>query len=202
VVPSFNPNPQPPRPPTARPAIEQPPKKYRAAPQPTAQNTHQAWLVPKLEHFTRQYQGYINTPNAAKGIESVFLSLSHPPETATTTRPAADMSFPRNTHEYRSRVRQMFEAICDWSSPREWRAKMGHAMAAQWIEKVKIERQSLGLSTKITDLTDEDLAPPAHAMPSVEEQWKNVIHRRLSDIEIELLCAKILVSSLLRGSYV
>ncbi|RGP73430.1 hypothetical protein FSPOR_2012 [Fusarium sporotrichioides] len=193
AMPSFNTNlPQPPRPP-----IEQPPKKYRAPPQPTAQNTHQAWLVPKLEHFTHQYQGYISTPSAARGIESVFLSLSHPPETATTTRHTVDVSFPRTTQEYRNRVRQMFEAICDWSSPREWRAKMGHTTAAQWIEKVKRERQSRGLSTKMSDLTDEDLAPPASAMPPVEEQWKNVIHRRLSDIEIELLCAKVLLNKVL-----
>ncbi|RGP77534.1 hypothetical protein FLONG3_4319 [Fusarium longipes] len=196
MMPSFNPNPQPLRP-TTRPPIDQPPKKYRAAPQPTPQNKQQAWLVPRLEHFTRQYQGYINSPNVARGIETVFLSLSHPPETATTTLPDTDMSFPRSTHEYRLRIRQMFEAICDWSSPREWRAKMGHSMAAQWIDRVKRDRHSRGLSTKMTDLTDEDLAPPPNLMPPVEEQWKNVIHRRLSDIEIELLCAKILNEAML-----
>lgn len=194
TTPILNPNPQPARPnivyPTTRLPIEQPPKKYRSPAQPTAQNNHQAWLVPKLEHYTRQYQGYINNPNAAKGIESVFLSLSHPPDTATTTRPSADLTFPRTTQEYRGRVRQMFEAICDWSSPREWRAKMGHTMAQRWIEQVKTDRKS-----EVSDLNDEDFAPPPHLMPPVEEQWKNVIHRHLSDIEIELLSAKILVSS-------
>ncbi|PCD39911.1 hypothetical protein FGRA07_01182 [Fusarium graminearum] len=209
VTPYFSPTPfQPPRP-----AIEQPPKKYRAPLQPTAQTPKQAWLVPKLEIFTRQYQGFINTPKAAREIEWTFLSMSHPPESATTTHAAVDTSFPQTSQEYSNRVRQMFEAICDWSSPREWRAKMGHAMAAQWIENVKKDRQIRGLSTKMSELTDEDLAPPASAMPPVEEQWKNVIHRRLSDIEIELLCAKsrilnafrlnkVLIHSALRASWI
>ncbi|OBS20788.1 hypothetical protein FPOA_07129 [Fusarium poae] len=188
VMPSYNPNP----PQQIRPAIEQPPKKYRAPAKPTAQNPSQEWLVPKLDHFTRQYQGYINTPNMAKTVESVFLSLSRPPANATTTRHANDPSFPRTMQDYRNCVKQMFEAICDWSSTREWRAKMGHPLATQWVEKVKRNRRNLGLSTAASDLTDEDLAPPASEMPPVDEQWKNVIHRRLSDIEIELLCAKIL----------
>ncbi|CEI68390.1 unnamed protein product [Fusarium venenatum] len=193
VMPSFNPNPPQP----VRPAIEQPRKKYRVPPKPTAQNQNQEWLVSKLGHFTRQYQGYINTPTMAKGIEGVFLSLSHPPANATTTRQTIDPSFPRSMQDYRNCVKQMFDAICDWSSTREWRAKMGHPLATQWVEKVKKDRRNLGLSIQASDLTDEDLVPPASAMPSVDEQWKNVIHRRLSDIEIELLCAKILNEAML-----
>ncbi|KAG8356786.1 hypothetical protein FVEN_g5447 [Fusarium venenatum] len=193
VMPSFNPNPPQP----VRPAIEQPRKKYRVPPKPTAQNQNQEWLVSKLGHFTRQYQGYINTPTMAKGIEGVFLSLSHPPANATTTRQTIDPSFPRSMQDYRNCVKQMFDAICDWSSTREWRAKMGHPLATQWVEKVKKDRRNLGLSIQASDLTDEDLVPPASAMPSVDEQWKNVIHRRLSDIEIELLCAKILLNKVL-----
>ncbi|CAF3479647.1 unnamed protein product [Fusarium graminearum] len=128
VTPYFSPTPfQPPRP-----AIEQPPKKYRAPLQPTAQTPKQAWLVPKLEIFTRQYQGFINTPKAAREIEWTFLSMSHPPESATTTHAAVDTSFPQTSQEYSNR---------------------------------------------------------------------NVIHRRLSDIEIELLCAKVLASHLVKCPY-
>jgi len=86
----------------------------------------------------------------------------------------------------------MFEAICDWSSPREWRAKMGPAIAKKWTDEFIADRKAKGLSEDISKLTEKELAPPPERMPSIHDQWKNVIHQQLSDIEIELLCAKIL----------
>ncbi|KAJ4020537.1 hypothetical protein NW766_002024 [Fusarium irregulare] len=173
------------------PPTEQAPKKYRLA-HPTSQNKYQAWLVPKLEQFTRQYQGYIPCREGAHRLEAIFLSMSNPPDAATKSRIATDPTFPRSPQDDCARVREMFEAICDWSSPREWRAKMGPAMAKKWTDEFIADRKAKGLSEDISKLTEKQLAPPPERMPPIYDQWKNVIHQQLSDIEIELLCAKIL----------
>ncbi|CAG7563907.1 unnamed protein product [Fusarium equiseti] len=177
--------------PVPGPPTEQPPKKYRLA-HPTSQNKAQAWLVPKLEQFTRQYQGYIPFRQGAQRVEAILLSISHPPETAVRTCIATDPTFPRSPQDDCVRIREMFEAICDWSSPREWRAKMGPAMAKKWTDEFIADRKAKGLSEDISKLTEKQLAPPPERMPPIYDQWKNVIHQQLSDIEIELLCAKIL----------
>ncbi|RBR05520.1 uncharacterized protein FIESC28_11331 [Fusarium coffeatum] len=177
--------------PVPGPPTEQAPKKYRLA-HPTSQNKYQAWLVPKLEQFTRQYQGYIPCREGAHRLEAVFLSLATPPDAAVKTRIASDPTFPRSPQDDCARVREMFEAICDWSSPREWRAKMGPAMAKKWTDEFVTDRKAKGLSEDISKLTEKQLAPPPERMPPIYDQWKNVIHQQLSDIEIELLCAKIL----------
>ncbi|KAJ4138328.1 hypothetical protein NW768_002151 [Fusarium equiseti] len=177
--------------PVPGPPAEQAPKKYRLA-HPTSQNKYQAWLVPKLEQFTRQYQGYIPCREGAYRLEAIFLSMSTPPETAIKTRIATDPTFPRSPQDDCVRVREMFEAICDWSSPREWRAKMGPTMAKKWTDEFIADRKAKGLSEDISKLTEKQLAPPPERMPPIDDQWKNVIHQQLSDIEIELLCAKIL----------
>jgi hypothetical protein len=146
-------------------------------------------VVARLKEHKREYQGYIDSPESAANWGNVFLSLSRP-EGAKVTNPSNDLSFPKTPHDYQTRIRQIFEAICDWSSPREWRAKMGPSAAKKWTDEVKAQRKAHNLP----EILEEDLVPPAELIPSVDEQWKNVIHYDLSDLEIELLSSKILVS--------
>lgn len=84
-------------------------------------------------------------------------------------------------------------AIVDWSNPRGWRTKMGSKLAAQWVEEVMTYRKNVGLSVEPSDMLDHQIEPPLDRMPPVNEQWKNVVHRQLSNIEIEILSSKILV---------
>ncbi|KAF4953482.1 hypothetical protein FSARC_12373 [Fusarium sarcochroum] len=177
-----------------RPDADRPPKKYR--PQPIARNRIQQWLVPKLKETTFQYQGYIDSEDAAMFLRRAFSSLSSP-NGAHVTNPANDMTFPSGRVAYSNSIRQIFEAICDWSSPREWRAKMGHKLVKEWIAEVNLHRRLHGLTTDLSSVSDDDIAPPPHRMPPVEEQWKNVIHQRLSDVEIEILCSQILDQAML-----
>ncbi|KAF4999230.1 hypothetical protein FGRMN_2594 [Fusarium graminum] len=163
------------------------PKKFRIPTQLKGRDPSQEWLISQLNKHTHEYQGYIDTPDAAGYWGRVFFSLSRA-EGGKVTQPSNDATFPKTHQEYRDRVRQIFEAICDWTSRREWRAKMGSSAAKKWTDEVKAYQKAHNLPDK----PDEELIPPAELIPSVEQQWKNVIHYHLSDIEIELLSSKIL----------
>ncbi|KAF5624898.1 hypothetical protein F52700_9273 [Fusarium sp. NRRL 52700] len=152
-------------------------------------------LLSELQQFTHEYQGYITNPVQARQIGNLFLSLAH--HEVTVTPPDMDPSFPRTNEAYRARVQELFMAIVDWSNPRGWRTKMGSKLAVQWVEEVKAYRKSVGLSVEPSDMLDHQIEPPLDRMPPVNEQWKNVVHRQLSDIEIEILSSKILDSAML-----
>ncbi|RBR05340.1 hypothetical protein FVER53590_06022 [Fusarium verticillioides] len=161
-------------------------------------------LLSELQHFTHEYQGYITNPVQARQIGNLFLSLAH--HEVTVTPPEMDPTFPRTNEAYRARVQELFMAIVDWSNPRGWRTKMGSKLAVQWVEEVKAYRKSVGLSVEPYDMLDHQIEPPLERMPPVNEQWKNVVHRQLSNIEIEILSSKILdnkvlIHSALRSSW-
>ncbi|KAF5555831.1 hypothetical protein FNAPI_6011 [Fusarium napiforme] len=152
-------------------------------------------LLSELQHFTHEYKGYITNPVQARQIGNLFLSLAH--HEVTVTPPEMDPTFPRTNEAYRARVQELFMAIVDWSNPRGWRTKMGSKLAVQWVEEVKAYRKSVGLSVEPSDMLDHQIEPPLDRMPPVNEQWKNVVHRQLSNIEIEILSSKILDSAIL-----
>ncbi|KAF4345400.1 hypothetical protein FBEOM_702 [Fusarium beomiforme] len=172
------------------------PKCHRIPTHITAHTQAQEWLLPKLNHFTYQYQGHIKTQAEAHAINRVFLSLSHH-EVNNITQPDFDLTFPQTNETYRARLKEIFDAIVDWSGTRGWRTKMGPRLAAQWVEEVKACRKQAGLSVEPQDMLDHQIEPPSNRMPSFEEQWKNVVHRKMSDIEIEILSSKILDSAIL-----
>jgi hypothetical protein len=186
------------------PLSQGPPRKGPASSEPTRHKIptnpanisphtlEQQSLLSELQHFTHEYQGYITNPVQARQIGNLFLSLAH--HEVTVTPPEVDPTFPRTNEAYRARVQELFMAIVDWSNPRGWRTKMGSKLAVLWIEEVKAYRKSVGLSVQPSDMLDHQIEPPLDRMPPVNEQWKNVVHRQLSNIEIEILSSKILVS--------
>jgi hypothetical protein len=147
-------------------------------------------VLTKLKEHKREYQGFINSPGSAAYWGNVYLSLARP-ESGKITNQNSDDSFPKTNLDYQNRIREVFEAICDWSSPRGWRAKMGPAAAKKWMEEIKAHQKAENLP----EIPEEDLIPPVGQMPPVEEQWRNVIHYDMSDFEIELLGSRILVGS-------
>ncbi|KAJ4269917.1 hypothetical protein NW762_001588 [Fusarium torreyae] len=175
---------------------ERNPKKYHPKGQPIAQNGGQQWVISKLKDTTFEYKGYIDSEKKAEAIRDTFDSLSRP-HGAHFTHPGNDATFPSPGAAYRDAIRQIFEAICDWSSPREWRAKMGQKRVKEWMAEVTYHRTILGLTTDPSKVCDDDITPPPHRMPPLEEQWKNVVHHRMSNIEIELLSAQILHQAML-----
>ncbi|KAF4417425.1 hypothetical protein FACUT_12234 [Fusarium acutatum] len=193
--------------PPRNPPSQGPPRKGPTANEPTRHkmptnpaniNPHtveQQSLLSELQHFTHEYQGYITNPVQARQIGNLFLSLTH--HEVAVTPPDMDPTFPRTNEAYRARVQELFMAIVDWSNPRGWRTKMGSKLAVQWVEEVKAYRKSVGLSVEPSDMLDHQIEPPLDRMPPVNEQWKNVVHRQLSNIEIEILSSKILDSAML-----
>ncbi|KAF5704243.1 hypothetical protein FMUND_12622 [Fusarium mundagurra] len=183
------------------------PTRHKIPTNPANINPHtieQHSLLSELQHFTHEYQGYITNPVQARQIGNLFLSLAH--HEVTVTPPDMDPTFPRTNEAYRARVQELFMAIVDWSNPRGWRTKMGSKLAVQWVEEVKAYRKSVGLSVEPSDMLDHQIEPPLDRMPPVNEQWKNVVHRQLSNIEIEILSSKILdnkvlIHSALRSSW-
>ncbi|KAF5654544.1 hypothetical protein F25303_1374 [Fusarium sp. NRRL 25303] len=205
--PAFQPqNPPPQGPPRKGPAPSEP-TRHKIPTNPANINPHtveQQSLLSELQHFTHEYQGYITNPVQARQIGNLFLSLAH--HEVTVTPPDMDPTFPRTNEAYRARVQELFMAIVDWSNPGGWRTKMGSKLAVQWVEEVKAYRKSVGLSVEPSDMLDHQIEPPLERMPPVNEQWKNVVHRQLSNIEIEILSSKILdnkvlIHSALRSSW-
>ncbi|KPM40847.1 hypothetical protein AK830_g5732 [Neonectria ditissima] len=115
-----------------------------------------------------------------------------------TSQPETDASFPQDDEQYRARIRQLHEAICDFSNSEEWRVRMGKKNVIAWLKEVTKLRRERGEDTDLAKVCDCDIAPPPEKMPSYLEQWKNVTGREASSIEIELICVEIL-SRILNG---
>ncbi|RSL40899.1 hypothetical protein CEP53_013086 [Fusarium sp. AF-6] len=171
---------------------ERPPKRHRLQ-VPQITDGPDGHLVSLLSDPTFKYQGHIISLNHSFDLRQQYDGLSIQ-RGRNTTSPEQDESFPNTDDEFRGRIREIFEAICDWTDLREWRAKMGQKRVREWLAEVAQQRKSQGLDDDLSKLSDKELMPPANRMPSMKEQWKNVIHRTMSDIEIELLCAQILAS--------
>ncbi|RMJ09223.1 hypothetical protein CDV36_011149 [Fusarium kuroshium] len=171
---------------------ERPPKRHRLQ-VPQITDGPDGHLVSLLSDPTFKYQGHIVSLSHSFDLRQQYDRLSIQ-RGRNTTSPEQDESFPNTDDEFRGRIREIFEAICDWTDLREWRAKMGQKRVREWLAEVAQQRRSQGLDDDLSKLSDKELMPPANRMPSMKEQWKNVIHRTMSDIEIELLCAQILAS--------
>lgn len=150
-------------------------------------------IIDRLGEFSRQYKGLIKSPGHAADVRSTYESLSARPKRLTSS-PETDPTFPQNNQQYQAHIKTLFEAICDWSSMKGWRAKMGSNLVNTWLTEVSKDRSTRGLDPDVSKLSDEEIMPPRERMPSVDEQWQNVIHQKMSDLEIEILCSQILVS--------
>ncbi|KAM5347843.1 hypothetical protein ACJ41O_007667 [Fusarium nematophilum] len=170
------------------PEADKPPKKHRPLDPPQAANPFTQLLKIK----TLQCQGFITSPDSAAALRKQYTSLSRQAK-YNTSRPENDATFPQNDQEYCSRVREMFEAICDWSKgDSEWRARMGQKRVRPWLKELSQVMRQRGLDGDVSKMSDDEVVPPVERMPALDEQWMNVVHRPMSDVEIELLCADIL----------
>ncbi|KAF7559931.1 hypothetical protein G7046_g4228 [Stylonectria norvegica] len=139
---------------------------------------------------TYTYRGFFATMEDAAACQHEYDTLWAEP-LRHTSHPDTDLSFPQNSQDFCDRVRSLCEAVYDWSSPNGWRAKMGCKAAKLYIAELSRKRREEGIETE--DVKNDDThVPPEDCMPSISEQWMNIIHRRMSDIEVELLCCRIL----------
>lgn len=178
--------------------LDKPPRKLKVKQphlfKPEHTTPNQKWMLEAMACNTLTYTGYIDGPQTAAQYIEVYDSLSEQTDRATSS-PENDDAFPQTDTQYQARIHELFGAICDWSSHTlQWRAKMGHQRVKEHINDLKQERAAQGLGTNLSHLTDAQLAPSADKMPPISQQWMNVIHRPMSNIEIELLSSKILVT--------
>ena len=158
--------------------------------------SHQPELVRLLKKSpTFKYQGHIKSQSDAVGFRNAYNDLSSSHTSRHASQPETDSTFPQSEEDYRARISELFEAICDWSHGYGWRARMGSDLAKAWLADVAILRKSQGLEADLSKVSDDLITPPEDRMPSIEEQWMKVVHHKMSDIEIEMLCSKILVSN-------
>ncbi|KAJ3516005.1 hypothetical protein NM208_g14901 [Fusarium decemcellulare] len=157
---------------------EKPPRKHRLQVPPVTGTVDPNDLPTLLNIHTFQYQGHITSQTDAVFLRARYDALSR--QTLHTSEPGNDGTFPITPWNYRARIQEMFEAVCDWSS-----------------RQVTKHRRQLGLGADLSKVCDDEIVPPVDRMPPLAEQWKNVIHRVMSDVEIELLCAQILFNKVL-----
>ncbi|KAK7413863.1 hypothetical protein QQX98_007280 [Neonectria punicea] len=161
-----------------------------------------------LKDNALEFRGFITSKRQGAALRSVYNGLGAKPLGETSSsRPETDPTFPQNDEEYRGRIRQMFDTICDWSDCRDWRARMSRKDVVAWLTEMSRMRHPNDQDADLSKVCDADMIPPPDRMPSLLEQWKNVTGREVSTIEIELLCAevlfnKMLIHSAMRSSWV
>ncbi|KAH7150365.1 hypothetical protein B0J13DRAFT_661267 [Dactylonectria estremocensis] len=160
----------------------------QAAPRPLPQRT--------LQPPTFRYQGHIASHGEAASLRSTYNPFPDPSGSLPLS-PAVDATMPQTDSEYRRRVEEIFTAVCDWSDLAEWRTRMGRENVKAWLAEVAASHEAEGSGVDVLELKDDQIRPPADRMPSLDEQWKNVTHREMDNLTIELLCTQILDEAVL-----
>ncbi|KAK7426996.1 hypothetical protein QQZ08_006423 [Neonectria magnoliae] len=176
---------------------EQQPEEHLAPEQGHLESLEDIDLIPAslrlaMKDKGLEFRGFITSKSQGAALRNVYNSLGAKP-LGVASRPETDPTFPQNDEEYRGRIRQMFEAISDWTDRRDWRARMSRKDVVAWLAEMTSTRQQNDQDADLSKVCDADMIPPAGRMPSLLEQWKNVTGREVSTFEIELLCAEVLL---------
>lgn len=117
---------------------------------------------------------------AAANHAELMRAHSRKPEDCTT--PATDRTFPATDAEKLRYVRDMFEAVWDWSDYSEMAKTLG-------AESMRLWQEALSLPPD-----DPRKAALLENIPSRAWQQKKVLSRVLSDYVVEEICWRLLVS--------
>ena len=145
------------------------------------------------------FQGYFPNSESANEELTVMLSLYDRPVSACTF-PETDKTFPTTPEEQVLLVRQIFDAIMDWSDYKEWTQAVDLKTRESFIQEIMEKRIKDGM-----DLTDVEDVPLSRLdirreelqaiLPPLETQQKKVLSRDLNDQTAEFLSWSLMVST-------
>ncbi|KAG8417963.1 hypothetical protein J3458_005411 [Metarhizium acridum] len=172
-------------------------KKARKISPTTAEITPESKAIhdKSKESPTRVFQELFESKHHAEKSLETIMEL-HRKSVADCSFPADDESFPKTDEEYRQRVRQVFDAICDWSYILEWRKVLPkgqeYRIGTEFSHDRPERRQEESMDDPPADFMPTE-AELANILPPVEDQQRRVLRQIPNDQTIEWISWGIVV---------
>lgn len=150
---------------------------------------------------TGVYQGYFRTFDVAKKKLQRLLEMYRKPK-ENCSFPANDDTFPTCDSDKMVYIKDLFDAINDWSNFREWSQALKTDDRNRIIDRLrrrKVEGDD-AVPDRLTDVSLDDMRPSQQELeallPPLEVQQKKILGRLLSDQTVEWLCWELIVSEI------
>lgn len=143
------------------------------------------------------YKGYFHSVDVARKKLQRLLELYRKPRESCSF-PFSDDTFPISDDDKMIYIRNLFDAINDWSHFREWPQALKTEERNRIMDNMR--RKQAGSDDAGTDISLDDMRPSQEELesilPPLQDQQKKILGRLLSDQTIEWLCWELIVSSL------
>ncbi|RFU75408.1 hypothetical protein TARUN_6839 [Trichoderma arundinaceum] len=143
---------------------------------------------------TGAYQGYFHTFDMAKKKLQRLLEMYRKPK-ENCSFPATDHTFPKCDNDKMGYIKDLFDAINDWTNFREWSQALKTDDRNRIIDRLrrrKLARDGDDSPDKLGDFSLDDMRPSQQELesllPPLETQQKKILGRLLSDQTVEWLC--------------
>ncbi|UKZ80381.1 hypothetical protein TrVFT333_008140 [Trichoderma virens FT-333] len=168
------------------------PKKRVIKPQLTAKvNNSEDFEIQKDSELppTGTYKAYFHTVDVARKKLQRLLELYRKPRESCSF-PSTDDTFPTSDEDKMTYIRNLFDAINDWSNFREWPQALKTEERNRIMDNIR--RKQAGNADAGADISLDDMRPSQEELesilPPLQDQQKRILGRLLSDQTIEWLC--------------
>ncbi|EHK24332.1 uncharacterized protein TRIVIDRAFT_198948 [Trichoderma virens Gv29-8] len=168
------------------------PKKRVIKPQLTAKvNNSEDFEIQKDSELppTGTYKAYFHTVDVARKKLQRLLELYRKPRESCSF-PSTDDTFPTSGEDKMTYIRNLFDAINDWSNFREWPQALKTEERNRIMDNIR--RKQAGNGDAGADVSLDDMRPSQEELesilPPLQDQQKRILGRLLSDQTIEWLC--------------
>ncbi|PTB67639.1 hypothetical protein BBK36DRAFT_1168022 [Trichoderma citrinoviride] len=138
---------------------------------------------------TGVYQGYFQNWDVARQKLQRLLELYRKPK-ENCSYPSNDETFPVTDEDKIGYIKNLFDAINDWSNFREWSQALKTEDRNRIIDRLR--RRHAGSDNAEVDISLDDMRPSQQELeallPPLQAQQKKILGRLLSDQTVEWLC--------------
>ncbi|KAL7810922.1 hypothetical protein V8C26DRAFT_437766 [Trichoderma gracile] len=138
---------------------------------------------------TGVFQGYFQNCDVARKKLQRLLELYRKPK-ENCSYPSNDETFPVTDEDKIGYIKNLFDAINDWSNFREWSQALKTEDRNRIIDRLR--RRHAGSDNAEADISLDDMRPSPQELeailPPLEAQQKKILGRLLSDQTVEWLC--------------
>ncbi|KAL7937332.1 hypothetical protein V8C35DRAFT_331184 [Trichoderma chlorosporum] len=138
---------------------------------------------------TGVYQAYFRTVDVSRKKLQRLLELYRKPRESCSF-PSTDDTFPTSDEDKMVYIKNLFDAISDWSHFREWPQALKTEERNRIMDSMR--RKQAGNDDGGADISLDDLRPSQEELesllPPLQDQQKKILGRLLSDQTIEWLC--------------
>jgi hypothetical protein len=149
---------------------------------------------------TGTYQEYFHSFDEAEKKLHRLLELYRKPK-ENCSFPSTDLTFPNCDDDKLTYIKNLFDAINDWSNFREWSQALKTEDRNRVMDKLRRKKkasENAAPDKKLGDISLDDMRPTQQELesllPPLEMQQKKILGRLLSDQTVEWLCWGLIVS--------